>query len=69
MEQVAQKRLSVSGGSWVTVDAYGNAAVPGLVIVPGSLSDAREWRRVASAITAWPSVTVVNRRGRSLRAP
>jgi len=65
MEQVVQKRLSVSGGSWITIDAYGNAAVPGLVIVPGSFSDAREWRGVASAITAWPSVTVVNRRGRS----
>lgn len=65
MEQVAQKRLSVSGGSWITVDVYGNAAGPGLVIVPGSFSDAREWRGVAGAITARPSVTVVNRRGRS----
>jgi len=69
MEQVAQKRLSVSGDSWVTVDVYGDTDIPGLIIVPGSLSDAREWRGVASAITAWPSALVVNRRGRYPSGP
>lgn len=69
MKQVVQKRLVVSGGSWITVDLYGDANVPGLIIVPGSLSDAHEWRGVASAITAWPSVVVVNRRGRSPSGP
>lgn len=48
---------------------YGNADSPALIIVPGSLSDAHEWRNVASAITAWPSVVVVNRRGRAPSGP
>ena len=69
MEQVVQSRLEVSGKSWITVDVYGDADAPGIVIVPGSFSDANEWRNLASAITAWPSVVVVNRRGRSPSGP
>ncbi|MEU5299300.1 alpha/beta fold hydrolase [Streptomyces noursei] len=69
MEQTIQKELPVGGGSWVTVDVYGDPDVPGLVVVPGALSDAHEWRRVATALDAWPSVTVVNRRGRAPSGP
>lgn len=69
MEQTIQKRLSVGGGSWVTVDVYGEPDAPGLVVVPGVMSDAHMWRRVADAIDAWPSVIVVNRRGRAPSGP
>jgi pimeloyl-ACP methyl ester carboxylesterase len=69
MEQVAHKCLAVSGASWITVDVYGDADARRLIIVSGSMSDAHEWRGVASAITAWPSVVVVNRRGRSPSGP
>ena len=69
MDRAAQRRLAVSNGSWVTVDVYGDAEASGLIIVPGSMSDAHEWRSVAGAITAWPSVVVLNRRGRSPSGP
>jgi pimeloyl-ACP methyl ester carboxylesterase len=69
MEQTIQKKLSVGEGSWVTVDVYGKPDAPGLVVVPGVMSDARAWRRVAEAIDAWPSVAVVNRRGRAPSGP
>ncbi|MEV5122403.1 alpha/beta hydrolase [Streptomyces decoyicus] len=69
MEQTIQKRLPVGGGSWVTVDVYGEPDAPGLVVVPGALSDAHGWRHVAAAVDAWPSVTVVNRRGRTSSGP
>ncbi|MGI5341213.1 alpha/beta fold hydrolase [Streptomyces sp. CA-181903] len=70
MEQTIQKNLPVGGGaSWVTVDVYGEPYAPGLVVVPGAFSDAHAWRHVASAVGAWPSVTVVNRRGRTPSGP
>ncbi|WP_037677311.1 alpha/beta fold hydrolase [Streptomyces griseus] len=69
MEQTIQKRLSVGGGSWITVDVYGEPDAPGLVVVPGVMSDAHTWRHVAGAIDAWPSVVVVNRRGRAPSGP
>jgi pimeloyl-ACP methyl ester carboxylesterase len=69
MEQTIQKRLMVGGNSWVTVDVYGEPDAPGLVVVPGVMSDARTWRHVAHAIDAWPSVAVVNRRGRTPSGP
>ncbi|WNF28700.1 alpha/beta hydrolase [Streptomyces sp. C11-1] len=78
MERTIQKRLSVGGGggegggdgaSWVTVDVYGDPDAPGLVIVPGAMADARAWRDVATAIEAWDSVAVVNRRGRAPSGP
>lgn len=69
MEQTIQKRLPVGGGSWVTVDVYGEPDAPGLVVVPGAMSDAHGWRHVATALDAWPSVTVVNRRGRAPSGP
>ncbi|WP_330461582.1 alpha/beta hydrolase [Streptomyces sp. NBC_00820] len=69
MERTIQKRLPVGGGSWVTVDVYGEPDAPALVVVPGVMSDAHTWRRVAVAIDAWPSVAVVNRRGRTPSGP
>lgn len=69
MEQTIQKRVPVGGSSWVTVDVYGDADLPGLVVVPGVMSDARAWRHVAAAIDGWPSVAVVNRRGRAPSGP
>ncbi|MFD8915767.1 alpha/beta fold hydrolase [Streptomyces sp. NPDC059575] len=69
MERTIQKRLSVGGDSWVTVDVYGEPDTPGLVVVPGVMSDAHTWRHVAGAVDAWPSVVVVNRRGRASSGP
>ncbi|USA00742.1 alpha/beta hydrolase [Streptomyces lydicamycinicus] len=69
MEQTIQKKWPVGGGSWVTVEVYGEPDAPGLVVVPGAMSDARAWRHVATAIDAWPSVAVVNRRGRTPSGP
>ncbi|MEU6244057.1 alpha/beta hydrolase [Streptomyces sp. NPDC047024] len=69
MERTIQKKLSVGGDSWVTVDVYGEPDTPGLVVVPGVMSDAHTWRHVAGAIDAWPSVVVVNRRGRAPSGP
>ncbi|MCX4972386.1 alpha/beta fold hydrolase [Streptomyces sp. NBC_00620] len=69
MERTIQKRLPVGGDSWVTVDVYGERDAPGLVVVPGVMSDAHTWRRVVGAIAAWPSVVVVNRRGRTPSGP
>ncbi|MEU5282708.1 alpha/beta hydrolase [Streptomyces sp. NPDC020755] len=69
MEQSIRKRFSVAGGSWVTVDVYGEPDAPGLVVVPGAMSDALGWRTVATAVDAWPSVAVVNRRGRAPSGP
>ncbi|GAA3147908.1 alpha/beta fold hydrolase [Streptomyces echinatus] len=69
MERTIQKKLSVGGDSWVTVDVYGEPDTPGLVVVPGVMSDAHAWRDVAGAIDAWPSVVVVNRRGRAPSGP
>ncbi|MFI9724128.1 alpha/beta fold hydrolase [Streptomyces sp. NPDC052396] len=69
MEQAIQKNFPVGGGSWVTVDVYGEPGAPGLVVVPGAMSDAHAWRHVATAIDAWPSVMVVNRRGRTPSGP
>ncbi|WP_031037339.1 alpha/beta fold hydrolase [Streptomyces sp. NRRL F-5650] len=69
MERTIQKKLPVGGESWVTVDVYGEPGAPGLVVVPGVMSDAHSWRRVAGAVDAWPSVVVVNRRGRAPSGP
>jgi pimeloyl-ACP methyl ester carboxylesterase len=60
MEQMIQK---------VSVQIHGDPTAPGLVVLPGVMSDAATWRRVARAVTAWPSVSVVNRRGREPSAP
>lgn len=69
MERSIQKILPVGKHSRVTVDIYGDPDTPGLVILPGVMSDAHAWRHVAQAIDAWPSVAVVNRRGRMPSGP
>lgn len=69
MERTIQKKVLVSGGSWVMVDVYGTPKSPGLVLVPGVMSDAEGWREVVRATKAWPSVSVVNRRGRAPSGP
>ncbi|WP_218145152.1 alpha/beta fold hydrolase [Nocardioides luteus] len=51
----------------MTVDVYGDG--PGLLMVPGVMSDAGGWRHVARAMTAWPSVSILNRRGRTPSGP
>lgn len=69
MERTIQKAVPVSDDSWVTVDVYGDADTPGLVMIPGVMSDADTWRHVAREIHAWPSVAVLNRRGRMPSGP
>jgi pimeloyl-ACP methyl ester carboxylesterase len=69
MERSIQKTVPVSQDSTVTVDIYGDADAPGLVMVPGVMSDAHGWRHVARSIHAWPSVAVLNRRGRAPSGP
>ncbi|WP_240896582.1 alpha/beta fold hydrolase [Kineococcus vitellinus] len=63
-----QKRVAVAG-SWVTVDVHGDPDGPALVVVPGALSDAAAWAPVARHLRGWPTVAVVNRRGRSPSGP
>lgn len=69
MERSIQKKLVAGGSTWVTVDVYGDPDAHGLVVVPGVMSDAHTWRHVARAVDAWPSVAVVNRRGRAPSGP
>ncbi|MFK0072958.1 alpha/beta fold hydrolase [Arthrobacter woluwensis] len=69
MERTIQKAVKRDDGSWVTVDVYGDPVAPGLVMVPGVMSDARSWSAVAREVTAWPSVAVLNRRGRAPSGP
>ncbi|MFB8003286.1 alpha/beta fold hydrolase [Nocardia sp. NPDC056000] len=61
--------LSNGERSRVVIDIYGDPEAPGLVVVPGVMTDARAWHDVAHAIDAWPSVAVVNRRGRAPSGP
>lgn len=51
------------------VEVHGEPDRPGLLVLPGVMADAHTWRHVATALTAWPSVTVVNRRGRAPSRP
>ena len=69
MERTMQKRIPVDGDGWVRVDIYGDKTAPCLLIVPGGMSDADAWRGVAGLISAWPSVAVLNRRGRDGSGP
>ena len=57
------------GGSWVSVDVYGDPGGAAIVVVPGAMSDAAAWRAVATGLAAWPAVVVVNRRGRRPSGP
>ncbi|MGW5350445.1 alpha/beta fold hydrolase [Streptomyces sp. NPDC004031] len=69
MEHAIRHKVTVSGGSWVTVDVYGEPGAPALLVLPGVMSDAAGWRDVVGALTAWPSAAVVNRRGRTPSGP
>ncbi len=51
------------------MDVYGDPDGPAIVLIPGVLSDAAAWRPVAAASAAWPTVAVVNRRGRHPSGP
>lgn len=68
MEQSIQKSVQVDG-SWVTIDVYGSPDAPALILIPGVLSDAAAWGPVARHLDAWPTVAVVNRRGRHPSGP
>ncbi|WP_131847777.1 MULTISPECIES: alpha/beta hydrolase [unclassified Curtobacterium] len=68
MEQTTQKQVEVDG-SWVTVDVYGEPDGPVIVIIPGVMADAAGWAPVAHHLEGWPTVAVVNRRGRNPSGP
>lgn len=68
MERTIQNTLDVDG-SWITVDVYGDPDGPAVVMIPGVMSDAAAWRSVAERLDAWPTVAVVNRRGRHPSGP
>lgn len=69
MERTFQKSIITGDGASITVDVYGDAGSPGLLVLPGVMSDAWGWRHVARATTTWPSVAIVNRRGRAPSGP
>ncbi|HIY67629.1 MAG TPA: alpha/beta hydrolase [Candidatus Agrococcus pullicola] len=69
MERTIQKSIRVANSTWVSVDVYGEPNGAAVVIVPGVMSDAAEWAPVASALQGWPTVAVVNRRGRTPSGP
>ncbi len=68
MERTTQKRVEVDG-SWLTVDVYGEPDGPAIVMVPGVMADAAGWAPVAERLKGWPTVAVVNRRGRHPSGP
>jgi len=68
MERTFQKSVAVKGSS-VSVDVYGAPDGPALVVIPGAMADAAEWGAVAHGLRAWPTVVVVNRRGRHPSGP
>lgn len=65
MEQMTQNDVQLRDGASLTIEVHGEPDGPTLAIVPGAMSDARAWRQVAQAVTAWPTVAVINRRGRA----
>lgn len=69
MKRTQQLRIARPDDSWVTLDGYGDTSQPGLLIVPGVMSDAAGWQRVGSSLSAWPCVWVLNRRGREPSGP
>jgi len=68
MERTIQKHVEVDG-SWVTVDVYGAANGPAIVVIPGVMADAAGWAAVAHHLEGWQTVAVVNRRGRHPSGP
>ena len=63
-----QKRVEVDG-SWITLDVYGQSDGPAIVVIPGVMADAAGWAGVAQHLQGWPTVAVVNRRGRHPSGP
>ena len=68
VEQMIQKRVDVTG-SWVSVDVHGEPDGPAIVVVPGVMADAAAWAQVARHLDRWPTVAVLNRRGRHPSGP
>lgn len=68
VEQTIQNSVEVDG-SWVSVDVYGAPDGPAIVVVPGVMADAAAWARVAHHLDQWPTVAVLNRRGRHPSGP
>lgn len=68
MKRMTQNRIDVDG-SWTSIDVYGEPDGPAMVMIPGVLSDAAEWRGVAERLESWPTVAVINRRGRRPSGP
>lgn len=68
MDQTTQKLIPVRNGH-LAVDIYGEPDGPAVVVIPGVMADAAAWAPVATALSAWPTVAVVNRRGRQASAP
>ncbi|MCP2266050.1 alpha/beta fold hydrolase [Promicromonospora thailandica] len=68
MERTIQKLVPVEGSS-VSIDVYGEPDAPALVVIPGAMADAAEWGGVARDLRGWPTVVVVNRRGRQPSGP
>jgi len=69
MTRRANRTIPVSGGSWISVDVHGGPGEDALIIIPGVMSDAAAWEAVAVGLRAWPTVVVVNRRGRAPSGP
>ncbi|WP_432572619.1 alpha/beta fold hydrolase [Kineococcus sp. SYSU DK005] len=67
-ERPVHERIDVDG-SWVSLDVHGQDDGPAIVVVPGAMSDAAAWAPVARHLTRWPSVVVLNRRGRHPSGP
>ena len=62
-------RFDRPDGSWIAVDIHGPETQDALVVFPGVMSDAAGWAAFAGALRAWPTVWVVNRRGRAPSGP
>lgn len=68
MEQTIQNHVPVRD-SEITVDIYGDAAGPTILMIPGVMADAAAWAAVAQRLEGWSAVAVLNRRGRHPSGP
>ena len=68
MDQLIQKRIEVRD-SWVTLDVYGDPSGPAIVVIPGAMANAAAWGEFAQRLEGWPTVAVMNRRGRHPSGP
>lgn len=65
MDLNSQRRIALPGNGWVTINVFGDPESAGLVVLPGVMSDASSWTPTVRLLNNWPSVSVVNRRGRA----